>query len=102
MWRFYFRFEKPDLTKMSEPNRLNWEACDRAARIFTEPEIELLRRYYMTGYGKYEDLQAISDFSEQNRIKHSEIWDIIKRANYEVIVERGLMDRKEVDQGGSA
>ena len=102
MWRFYFRFTDPDLNKMTDPNRLTWEACDRAARIFTDQEIELLRRYYMTGYGKYEDMQAVEDFSYSNDVRKGQIWDTIKRANYEVIVERGLMDRKEVENNGGA
>jgi hypothetical protein len=49
----------------------------------------------MTGYGKFEDMQAVDDYAEQTGINRTDIWNIIKRANYEVIVERGLMDRKE-------
>ena len=56
----------------------------------------------MTGYGKYEDMQAVKDYSESNGIKQADAWDTIKRANYEVIIERGLMDRKEVETDGSA
>jgi hypothetical protein len=52
----------------------------------------------MTGYGKYEDMQAVKDFAEQNGMKQADAWDVIKRANYEVIVERGLMDRKDDNQ----
>lgn len=55
----------------------------------------------MTGYGKYEDMQAVKDFAEQNGMKQAYAWDVIKRANYEVIVERGLMDRKETAQDES-
>jgi hypothetical protein len=102
LWRFYFRFTNPELGKLSESSRLNWEACDRAAKVFSEPEIDILRRYYMTGYGKYEDMQAIKEFAEANGIKQGDAWDVIKRANYEVVIERGLMDRKEVETNGSA
>ena len=102
LWRFYFRFDKPELDKLSESSRLNWEACSRASKCFTGPEIDLLRQYYMTGYGKYEDMQAVKDYSESNGIKQADAWDVIKRANYEVIVERGLMDRKEVETNGSS
>ena len=95
LWRFYFRFRTADPNRFTVPSRLNWEACDRAIKSFTNPEIDLLNRYYMTGYGKFEDMQAVDDYAEQTGINRTDIWNIIKRANYEVIVERGLMDRKE-------
>ena len=102
LWRFYFRFAKPELDKLSESSRLNWEACDKALKGFTGSEKDLLKQYYLTGYGKYEDMQAVKDFSESIGIKQGDAWDVIKRANYEVIIERGLMDRKEVETDGSA
>lgn len=95
LWRFYFRFRTADPNRFTEPSQLNWEACDRAIKSFTGPEIELLNKYYMTGYGKFEDMQAVDDYAEQTGINRTDIWNVIKRANYEVIVERGLMDRKE-------
>ena len=101
LWRFYFRFDDPSaVASMTESSRLNWEACDRASKNFTEQGIELLRRYYMTGYGKYEDMQAVKEFAEANGMRQRDAWDTIKKANYEVIIERGLMDRKEVETDG--
>ena len=52
----------------------------------------------MTGFGNYEDMKCVDDYARQNGLKRAEIWDIIKRANYAVIVERGLMDRKKVNE----
>lgn len=101
LWRFYFRYQKVDRTKLSEPSRLNWEACDRAISKFTDQEIDLLEQYYMVGYGNYEDMDAVRAYAEQNGIKPSDAWDTIKRANYEVIVERGLMERKGGDKDGT-
>ena len=98
LWRFYFRFAPSDVCRLSEPSRMNWEACDRAICKFTPEQVELLKQYYLTGYGGYEDMQAVKDFAEQNGMKQSDAWDVVKRANYEVIVERGLMDRKSADQ----
>ena len=85
---------------MTQSSRLNWEACARAIVSFTSLEIELLEKYYMTGYGNYDDMKAVNEFAAEHRIEQSEAWDVIKRANYEVIVERGLMDRKEVNEDG--
>ena len=102
LWRFYFRFTNPESDKLSESSRLNWEACKKAAEGFSEAEIDLLRQYYLTGYGNYEDMQAVKEYSEAHGIKLGDAWDTIKRANYEVIIERGLMDRKEVETNGSA
>jgi len=101
LWRFYFRFQNADVNNLTESSRLNWEACDRSVKKFAKTEIDLLKQYYVTGYGKYEDMQAVEEFSKQNGIKQSEAWETIKRANYEVIVERGLMDRKEEDANGN-
>ena len=95
LWRFYFRYANADPAELTESSRLNWQACDRAIKSFSESEVELLRRYYMTDYGKYEDMVEVFYFAKETGIKESEAWNIIKRANYEVIVERGLMERKE-------
>lgn len=96
LWRFYFKFKDKDRTNLSDPSRLNYEACDRAIRIFTDAEVSILNQYYSTSYGNYDDLKFVNDFSSMNDVRKKQIWDLIKRANYEVIVERGLMDRKEV------
>ena len=101
LWRFYFRFQNADVNSLTESSRLNWEACNRSVKKFTKTEIDLLKQYYVTGYGTYEDMQAVEEFSKQNSIKKAEAWETIKRANYEVIVERGLMDRKEEDANGN-
>ena len=95
MWRFYFRYRMKDPKRMTQSSRLNWEACARAVSTFTPLEIELLEKYYMTGYGNYDDMKAVNDFAAEHRIEQAEAWDVIKRANYEVVVERGLMDRRE-------
>ena len=96
MWRFYFRYTTAKPEQFSNSSRLNWEACKRAIQKFTDFEIELLRQYYMTSYGNYEDLKTIKEFAEANKVESGMAWDTIKRANYEVIVERGLMERREV------
>lgn len=96
LWRFYFRFKDKDRTQLSEPSRLNYEACDRAIKRFTDAEINLLQQYYMTSYGNYDDMKFVQDFTTMNGVRQKQVWEVIKRANYEVIVERGLMDRKEV------
>ena len=49
----------------------------------------------MTGYGKYEDMTLVAAYSYKTGMSKSDIWELIKKANYEVIVERGLMDRRE-------
>lgn len=97
LWRFYFRYTDADPTKFTESSRLNWEASNRAVKRFTEQEIAILNKYYLTSYGNYEDLKVIKEFAEQNGIDPSKAWNIIKLANYEVAVERGLIDRKEGD-----
>lgn len=95
MWRFYFRYANRDPDKMTEPNKNNWNACDRAIKKFTDTERDVINKYYMTGYGKYEDMTLVAAYSYQTGISKSDIWELIKKANYEVIVERGLMDRRE-------
>ena len=97
LWRFYFRYTDADPNTFTESSRLNWEASSRAIKRFTEPEIAILNKYYLTSYGNYEDLKAIKEFAEQNGVDPSKAWDTIKLANYEVAVERGLIDRKEGD-----
>lgn len=59
-------------------------------------EISVLKKYYLTEYGGYEDLKAIKEFAQQNGVDPNKAWNMIKRANYEAAVERGLIDRKEV------
>jgi len=90
-----------DPSKFTESSRLNWEASNRAIKRFTEPEIAILNKYYLTSYGNYEDLKAIKEFAEQNGIDPSAAWETIKLANYEVAVERGLIDRKEVSDNAA-
>ena len=85
-----------DPNKFSKSSKLNWEASHRAVKRFNEHEIAILNKYYLTSYGNYEDLKAIKEFAEQNGIDPSAAWETIKLANYEVAVERGLIDRKEV------
>ena len=94
MWRFYFRYANKDLDKMTEPNKCNWNACDRAIRKFNDQERDVLNQYYMTGYGKYQDMTLVAIYSYKTGMSESDIWKLIKKANYEVIVERGLMDRR--------
>ena len=98
MWRFYFRYRECDPNTLTEPSRLAWEACDRAIHAFNDTEIEILRIYYMTSFGSYEDMRVIKEYAENHDINPGAAWDVIKRANYTVIVERGLMDKKEVKQ----
>ena len=98
MWRFYFRYINADPEKFTKPSQMNWEACDRAIKIFSDFDRELLRQYYTTSYGNYEDMKAISNFASMNDIERSKAWETIKLANYEVIVQRGLMDRREVKE----
>ena len=98
LWRFYFRFTDADPNGMSESSRLNWEACNRAIRKFNNKQVDLLKHYYMTGYGKYEDMIAVENYAGEHGIRQSEVWNIIKQANYEVIVERGLMERKDAEK----
>ena len=95
MWRFYFRYKDKDPASFTEPSRLNWEACDRAVKTFSKVETEILNIYYMTSFGNYEDMKVIKDYAKQHGINPGQAWDVIKRANYTVIVERGLMDKKE-------
>ena len=101
LWRFYFRFRNANPESMSDADRLNWQACDRAARKFTDRELECLRQYYLTGYGNYEDMRAVEKYVIEHGLNRSDAWDIVKRANYTVIIERGLMDPKEGDVSGS-
>lgn len=95
LWRFYFRYRDRNVDRMMDADRENWRACDRAIRIFTDREQEFLKLYYMTGFGNYEDLKAVTTVAEQHGISKSDVWDLIKKANYNVIVERGLMNRRE-------
>lgn len=95
-WRFYFRYTNADPSRFTESSRLNWMACDRAVKRFSDVEISVLEKYYVTEYGGYEDLKVIKEFAEKNGIDPAWAWDMIKRANYEAAVERGLIDRKEV------
>ena len=48
------------------------------------------------GTNPLKDLKVIKEFAEKNGIDPAWAWDMIKRANYEAAVERGLIDRKEV------
>lgn len=82
---------------MLPASREHWKACDMAIKRFTQAEQELLIKYYMTGYGDFSDLSLIQEYTEQNGMQPGDAWDIIKRANYEAAVERGLIDRTEGD-----
>ena len=95
LWRFYFRYRSSDTDKLTEVSRQNWQACDRAIRKFDDQQKQVLEKYYLTNYGGYEDFKAIKEYAEQNRLDAGSLWDTVKEANYEVIVERGLMDRRE-------
>lgn len=84
---------------MTEPSRLNWEACDRAVKLFSERETDILRQYYLTDYGRFDDMRVIEQYAIRYGMTRSELWDLVKKANYNVIVERGLMDRRELKGG---
>ena len=94
-WHFYLRYSNADPERFSTSSRLNWLACDRAIKQFSDDEKEMLRHYYSTNYGNYEDQTAIHYLAYQNAIAQADIYRLIKKANYEVMVQRGLMDRKE-------
>ena len=97
LWRFYFRYRQRDPNRMGSANRQNWLACDRAIREFNEDETRILYDYFMSGFGDYEDMRAVRECAERYRMANTDVWDIIKRANYSVTVERGLMERREID-----
>ena len=92
LWRFYFRYRTADTSRMSEADRLNWQACDRALQKFTEPEQKCLQQYYLTGYGNYEDMRAIEKFIIAYGMERNSAWDVVKLANYTVMVERGIIN----------
>lgn len=92
MWRFYF--SRPDASpeSMTEPNRLQWEACSRAVALFSKEEYDILRVYFTSPWGK--DLRVVEEYATQNGIPTVRIWATIKLANRAAAEERGLVDRR--------
>jgi len=94
MWRFYFSRPDADPGTMTDPNRLQWEACSRAVTLFSREEYEILHMYFTSPWGK--DLHVVEDYAEQTGQTTIKIWSTIKAANRAAAEERGLVDRKGV------
>ena len=58
MWRFYFSVINPVPDRMTSPNRLNYEACSRAIQFFSKDDIDIMRMYYRSKIGNYEDMKG--------------------------------------------
>ena len=86
-WRFYFRYCDRKNLDLSESSRLNYDACARAIKRFSQTEREVLRMYYMTSWGNYEDMKAVDKYAIEHGMKEGAAWDLIKLANYTVAVE---------------
>jgi hypothetical protein len=93
MWRFFFsRPENVDPTIMTEPNRLQYEACRRAITRFSREEREIISMYFSSAWGK--DMRAVDDYSKSTGVAVNRIWDVVKAANRTACEERGLIDVK--------
>lgn len=91
MWRFYYSRPNADSATMTNANRLQWEACNRAIGRFSNAEQEIMRMYYTSEWGR--DLHAVEDYSARTGTAVNRIWNTVKAANRAAAEERGLIDR---------
>jgi len=98
MWRTYFALEKEgfDWDKLSMPNRRIYAVCHHVfLKRFVASDQDILRTYFASRWG--DDIYTVENYSIKHNIPVKVIWMVIRRANREVMIETGFLERKEND-----
>ena len=72
----------------------NWRSADKVLTHYSEGEIELLKKLYSDPVVPMSAIVKEVSISEQIDLK--DLWDIVKWIQYEVAVERELVENKDV------
>ena len=100
MWRTYFALRQNgcEPEKLQGAKRRIYDACHPLYTTKFEPdEQEILRMYFTSQWGR--DLHAVENYSRTRKIPSSSVWSVIRQANRAVMVEIGLLERKETANG---
>lgn len=84
--RFYARYQ--DITEFrSETDRANWEACHRAMQEYSPVSKEI----FLYVYGERDTLEDnVYIASKKYELPQDSIWDLMRRFERSIAVERGL------------
>ena len=84
--RFYSRYQ--DITDFrSETDRANWEACHRAMQEYSP----VSKNIFLYVYGERDTLEDnVYTASKQYGLPQDSVWDLVRRFEHSVAVERGL------------
>lgn len=97
MWRYFVRRIDQTEIECGEANRMQYEACRRAYEALDGAERELVREYYQNA--SEGGFCAINGYMQEHGIKIGYAANVIRRANWLVAVERGLIDRRDSRNG---
>jgi hypothetical protein len=85
--RFYSRNRKPSLFR-TYADRLNWLACDRAIKPYSDRDKDILTSVY----GGYDTLpDNVYEVATRYHINQNIIWDMMKKFEKEVAQMRDLI-----------
>lgn len=96
MWRTYFALQRDgfDWSKLSLSDQKTYAVCHHIfLSKFVKTDQDILQYYFTSRWG--DDIYAVEDYSQKNRIPVKVIWMVIRRANRTVMEEVGLLDRKD-------
>ena len=86
--RFYARYPTPNFRTPTDKH--NWTACDKAFRIFSDEERELL----MDIYSRYDTLpDNVFCVCTERAIEQDDVWKLIEELEYVVALKRGLYEQ---------
>ena len=84
--RFYARYPEPVFK--SKTDELNWKACDKALKEFSDEE----RIMILTVYKEYDTLaDNVYQLSQEKDISQDVIWTLIHKMAKKVAKNRGLI-----------
>lgn len=98
MWRTYFALERDgfEWEKLSVPNQRMYAICNHVfLKRFGKTDQDILKTYFASRWG--DDIYTVENYSAKHNIPVKVVWMVIHRANREVMIYAGFLERKEND-----
>lgn len=95
MWRFYAQHPTATVDTMSRPSYLAWSACNAVYNRLDPSEQAIVRMYFTTPWGEYNDLRAVERYARNNNLTTDYIWSVINKSYRLAAVERGIADAND-------
>lgn len=84
--RYYFRYKVPNSNSKAQID--DWNACKRACSALKSSEMELVKEMYSSTDSAVDGLYIVS---RKHNIKPDVLWDLMRKIEKTVAIERGLL-----------